>query len=60
MTLPDGAKIIENTLTQNGSAAPPGLPLPAADLLWDGSGTNNCWSKNIYTTSYPSAFPVCN
>ncbi len=57
---PDGAKIIENTLTQNGSAAPPGLPLPAADLLWDGSGTNNCWSKNIYTTSYPSAFPVCN
>ena len=57
---PDGAKITENTLTQNGSAAPPGLPLPAADLLWDGSGTNNCWSKNIYTTSYPSAFPVCN
>ncbi|MDB5276907.1 MAG: hypothetical protein JWR61_1862 [Ferruginibacter sp.] len=57
---PDGAKIIENTLTQNGSAAPPGLPLPAADILWDGSGTNNCWSRNVFTTSYPSVLPVCN
>ncbi len=57
---PDGAKITENILTKNGSAAPPGLPLPAADLLWDGSGSNNCWSKNVYATSYPSALPVCN
>ncbi len=57
---PDGARITENTLTQNGSAAPAGLPLPAADFLWDGSGTNNCWSNNVYTTSYPGALPVCN
>ena len=57
---PDGARITENTLTQNGSAAPAGLPLPAADFLWDGSGINNCWSNNVFTTSYPGALPVCN
>ena len=57
---PDNAKIIENTLIQNGTVAPPGLPLPAADLLYDGSGTNNCWSNNIYTTSYPLVLPACN
>ena len=57
---PDGTRITENTLIQNGSAAPPGLPLPAADFLWDGSGTNNCWSNNVYTTSFPGALPVCN
>lgn len=57
---PDGTRITENTLTQNGSAAPAGLPLPAADFLWDGSGTNNCWSNNVYTTSFPGALPVCN
>ena len=39
---PDGTKITENILTKNGSVAPLGLPLPAADLLWDGSGSNNC------------------
>lgn len=57
---PDGARITENTLTQNGSAAPAGLPLHAADFLWDGSGINNCWSNNVFTTSYPGALPVCN
>lgn len=56
---PDGAKIIQNIVKQNGSAPPPGLPLPAADLLWDGSGTNNCWKNNVYTTSFPSALPAC-
>lgn len=57
---PDGAKIIGNVLVNNGSAPPPGLPLPGVDLLWDGSGTNNCWKNNTYATSYPSPLPVCN
>ena len=57
---PDGVKIIKNKVTQNGSSAPPGLPLPAADLLWDGSGNNNCWKNNVYSSSYPADLPACN
>lgn len=57
---PDGARIIGNVLTQNGSVAPAGLPLPPADFLWDGSGFNNCWSRNVYSTSIPAALPGCN
>lgn len=57
---PDGVTISKNKLTQNGSAAPPGLPLPAADLLWDGSGNNNCWKNNVFASSYPASLPTCN
>ena len=57
---PDGTRIINNKLKNNGSAPPAGLPLPGVDLLWDGSGTNNCWSSNSYATSYPTTLPNCN
>ena len=56
---PDGARIEKNDLSNNGTAVPAGLPFPGVDLLWDGSGNNNCWSKNNYSTSYPSALPQC-
>jgi parallel beta-helix repeat protein len=56
---PDGTRIIHNTVTGNGTVNP-GLPLPAVDLLWDGSGTDNCWSRNTYATSYPPTLPACN
>ena len=39
---PDNSKIIDNILVNNATAPPAGLPLPGVDLLWDGSGTNNC------------------
>ncbi len=59
---PDGVKITKNVLRNNGSNPPeiPDLPLPGVDLLWDGSGINNCWSDNIFTTSAPSPLPSCN
>ena len=59
---PDGNVITRNILRNNGSNPPviPGLPLPGVDLLWDGSGTDNCWSSNVYTTSAPSPLPSCN
>ncbi len=59
---PDGNVITRNILRNNGSNPPviPGLPLPGVDLLWDGSGTDNCWSKNVYATSAPSPLPSCN
>ena len=57
---PDGTKITNNMLAHNGSAPPAGLPLPGVDLLWDGSGTNNCWKNNTYSTAYPASLPQCN
>jgi parallel beta-helix repeat protein len=56
---PDGARIISNKVEGNGFNPPAGLPLPGVDLLWDGSGNNNCWSKNSFVTSYPSLLPAC-
>ena len=56
---PDGVKVISNVAKNNGFAPPAGLPLPGVDLLWDGSGSNNCWSRNVYDTSYPAALPAC-
>jgi len=56
---PDGTQVKDNVVNTNGSVQPP-LPFPAVDLLWDGSGTNNCWSNNHFSTAYPSGLPVCN
>lgn len=57
---PDGTQIILNDLFQNGSQPPVGLPLPGVDLLWDGSGNNNCWKQNNYSSSFPAMLPMCN
>jgi len=59
---PDSNVILGNLLKNNGSNPPtiPDLPLPGVDLLYDGSGTSNCWKNNVYTTSYPSPLPSCN
>ncbi|MBA2500844.1 MAG: right-handed parallel beta-helix repeat-containing protein [Chitinophagaceae bacterium] len=56
---PDGVQVRNNTVNTNGTVQP-ALPFPAADLLWDGSGTNNCWIGNKYKTSFPAMLPVCN
>ena len=55
---PDNVKVKDNIIKHNGTNPPP-LPLPGVDLLWDGSGTGNCWSSNNYTTSYPLQLPSC-
>jgi len=55
-----GAKITDNIVLNNGSAPPTGLPLPGVDLLWDGSGMNNCWKNNTHNSEYPSPLPSCN
>ena len=56
---PDGTRVEKNELNNNGSAPPEGFPFPGVDLLWDGSGTDNCWMKNSFNTSYPSPLPAC-
>jgi parallel beta-helix repeat protein len=57
---PDGAYIHKNILRNNGAAPPEDLGLPGVDLLWDGSGINNCWSGNLFKTNFPSPLPSCN
>ncbi|GEO05292.1 hypothetical protein AAE02nite_29560 [Adhaeribacter aerolatus] len=57
---PDYTQVIKNVVKNNGSAPPTlPIPIPGVDLLWDGSGTHNCWRDNIYNTSYPANLPTC-
>jgi len=56
---PDHNQIRDNVLMENGEAPDPKIaPFPGADLLWDFSGTGNCWAGNIFKTSFPS-LPGC-
>ena len=58
---PSNNRIILNDLDNNGTV-PQGNPFfdaLRADLIWDGSGTGNCWSDNRFATSTPPALPSC-
>ena len=56
---PDDNEIRDNVAMQNGDAPDPKIaPFPGSDLLWDFSGTGNCWAGNIFKTSFP-ALPAC-
>lgn len=55
---PDGTRVRSNAVTGNGTSTP--IPfLPPADLLWDGSGTENCWLGNTFGSSFPTDLPAC-
>jgi parallel beta-helix repeat protein len=55
---PDAARIRNNMVTGNGQRSD--IPfLPPADLLWDGSGTDNCWTRNTFGVSVPDMLPTC-
>jgi len=57
---PDYNEIIDNVVMENGSNPDPKLaPYPPSDLLWDFSGTDNCWSDNTFKISFPSLLPAC-
>jgi parallel beta-helix repeat protein len=56
---PDGVRVKDNVVNTNGTVQP-ALPFPAVDLLWDGSGENNCWTSNNYKKSFPQLLPACN
>jgi parallel beta-helix repeat protein len=54
----DGVQVRGNRATGNGTSSP--FPfLPPADLLWDGTGTGNCWTANVAGTLVPVALPAC-
>jgi parallel beta-helix repeat protein len=56
---PTGIQVRGNVARRNGDAPDPKLsPLPGADLLWDLSGSGNCWTGNAFSTSFPT-LPAC-
>lgn len=58
---PDGNRIVGNLVLGNGMV-PVGIPALDAlrgDLVWDGTGTGNCWQGDQFATSFPAALPGC-
>jgi hypothetical protein len=54
-TNPDGNRVIANTVLRNG--ADPDTersPFPGADLLYNGTGTGNCFADNVFGTDFPA------
>jgi len=59
--LPDGNRVTNNLVQGNGTI-PTGDPLLdtlRADLVWDGSGSGNCWRANAIGTAVPPVLPTC-
>ena len=58
---PDGTLTAHNTVTGNGLTPDPRLISSAfaVDLAWDGTGTGNCWRKNVAGTQFPPDLPGC-
>ncbi len=57
---PDNNQIRENVALRNGANPDAKLaPFPGSDLLWDFSGTGNCWAGNVFKTSFPPVLPSC-
>ena len=56
----DNNRITFNRVLGNGQNPDPSLPPPfAQDLVWDTTGTGNCWGHNVFGTSFPSSLPSC-
>lgn len=57
----DGNRIIANTVQGNGTQPVPNpfLDVFRADLVWDGTGSGNCWKGNAFATSVPTPLPPC-
>lgn len=58
---PSNNHVTMNDLENNGTVpqADPFFDSLRADLIWDGSGTGNCWSDNRFATSTPPVLPSC-
>lgn len=58
---PDLNHVTRNHVEGNGtiSTGNPNLDPLRGDLVWDGSGTGNCWRDNQFSTSVPALLPSC-
>ncbi len=54
---PRDVAIEDNRVVHNGTSSP--IPLaPPADFLWDGSGSGNFWTGNVFGRSFPKRLPA--
>jgi parallel beta-helix repeat protein len=57
---PDRTVVSANLFWHNGFAPDPrAAPLQPADIVWDGTGTANCFSANGGATTFPAKLPPC-
>jgi parallel beta-helix repeat protein len=56
----DNTHVTYNNVVGNGSNPASNLPPQfAVDLAWDTTGQGNCWTGNVYLTSFPPELPSC-
>ncbi len=51
--VPDSNQVVDNLSLQNAAAPVPGCATPIADIVYDRSGTGNCFSDNLVLTVVP-------
>jgi parallel beta-helix repeat protein len=52
---PDRTRVVDNLILRNGLHPDPLRTAGnAADILYDGSGTGNCFARNVFRTEFPS------
>jgi parallel beta-helix repeat protein len=59
---PDQTAVTGNVFWHNGFAPDPKiapLHLQGADVVWDGTGTGNCFTSSAATTTFPMQLPPC-
>jgi hypothetical protein len=54
---PENTRIELNRIQRSGFNPAPGFP--GADLVWTGTGTGDCWLRNIAAVSFPPQLPRC-
>jgi parallel beta-helix repeat protein len=56
---PNNDHVVNNVATGNGKDPNETYAGFASDLLWDTTGTGNCWSGNTFGKSFPAELPAC-
>jgi parallel beta-helix repeat protein len=52
---PDFGQVRGNVILQNGRSPDPVRAItPGADIVYDGTGTGNCFADNVFTTEFPT------
>jgi parallel beta-helix repeat protein len=54
---PESTRIELNIIEHSGFNPAPGFP--GADLVWTGTGSGNCWRRNVAAVSVPAQLPTC-
>jgi hypothetical protein len=50
---PENTEVRQNTAKNNGDNPDPRAGVPGSDLLYDGTGSGNCFTKNNFDTDFP-------